>query len=154
MGPARRLFSFVCSLGLTLAGFVLALWGFSNGGRGWLFMAAGTMLFAGACWLWSDFINATPNDQLGRFKQKANGRQRQQDANWEREPTAEAQEWWHILDVSPHAKKDEISRSYRRKMQQCHPDRVSGLAPEFHRLAETHAKTLNAAYAEAMGRRA
>jgi DnaJ-domain-containing protein 1 len=119
-----------------------------------LFMAAGTMLFAGACWLWSDFINATPNDQLGRFKQKANGRQRQQDANWEREPTAEAQEWWHILDVSPHAKKDEISRSYRRKMQQCHPDRVSGLAPEFHRLAETHAKTLNAAYAEAMGRRA
>jgi hypothetical protein len=105
MGPARRLFSFVCSLGLTLAGFVLALWGFSNGGRGWLFMAAGTMLFAGACWLWSDFINATPNDQLGRFKQKANGRQRQQDANWEREPTAEAQEWWHILDVSPHAKR-------------------------------------------------
>jgi curved DNA-binding protein CbpA len=52
--------------------------------------------------------------------------------------------------VSPDASKDDIVRSYRRKIQQCHPDRVVGLAPEFTALAEARTKALNAAYTEAL----
>jgi DnaJ-domain-containing protein 1 len=59
-------------------------------------------------------------------------------------------EWWSVLEVSSDASKDEIVRSYRRKIQRCHPDRVSGLAPEFVSLAESCTKALNAAYSEAM----
>ena len=59
-------------------------------------------------------------------------------------------EWWRILEVAPSATKEEIVRNYRRKIQQCHPDRVTGLAPEFLELAEEHSKALNAAYAQAI----
>ena len=54
-------------------------------------------------------------------------------------------DWWIVLDVPSDASKDEIVRSYRQKIRQCHPDRVSGLAPEFIELAERHTKALNAA---------
>ena len=57
--------------------------------------------------------------------------------------------WWSVLDVSPHASADEVRRAYHRKIKQCHPDRVAGLAPEFVALAERHTRTLNAAYDEA-----
>jgi DnaJ domain len=156
MGPVRRLVNFTCALALTLVGFALAVSFFANGGRGLLLMAAGTMLFTGACWLWSDFINATPNDRRDHIQEEPDSRQqRAKHDKWEREQTGqgEAQEWWRVLEVSPNAKTDEIGRSYRRKMQQCHPDRVLGLAPEFHKLAERHAKVLNSAYAEAKRRR-
>ena len=59
-------------------------------------------------------------------------------------------EWWRVLEVAPSATKEEIVRNYRRKIQQCHPDRVAGLAPEFLELAEEHSKALNAAYAQAI----
>jgi hypothetical protein len=59
-------------------------------------------------------------------------------------------EWWGILEVAPSATKEEIVHNYRRKIQQCHPDRVAGLAPEFLELAEERSKALNAAYAQAM----
>ena len=59
-------------------------------------------------------------------------------------------EWWRILEVAPSATKEEIVHNYRRKIQQCHPDRVSGLAPEFLELAEERSKALNAAYAQAI----
>jgi DnaJ-domain-containing protein 1 len=60
------------------------------------------------------------------------------------------EEWWRVLEVAPSATKDEIVSNYRRKIQQCHPDRVAGLAPEFLELAEERSKSLNAAYAQAM----
>ncbi len=55
-----------------------------------------------------------------------------------------------MLGVSSDADKDEIVRSYRRKIQQYHPDRVTGLAPEIVELAESRTKTLNAAYAQGL----
>ena len=58
--------------------------------------------------------------------------------------------WWNVLELSPNASKDEIVRSYRHKIQQYHPDRVSGLGPELIELAESRTKTLNAAYAQAI----
>jgi curved DNA-binding protein CbpA len=51
--------------------------------------------------------------------------------------------------VSPQADTDEIRFAYHRKIKQCHPDKVAGLAPEFVDLAERHTRTLNAAYYEA-----
>jgi DnaJ-domain-containing protein 1 len=62
----------------------------------------------------------------------------------------QSSEWWRALEVSPYASADEIRRSYLRKIKQCHPDRVVSLAPEFLPLAEVCAKSLNAAYAEAI----
>lgn len=57
-----------------------------------------------------------------------------------------SREWWSVLEVSPHASAEEIRRAYLRKIQQCHPDRVAGLASEFRELAERRTKALNAAY--------
>ena len=58
--------------------------------------------------------------------------------------------WWTVLEVSPHASADEIRSAYHRKVKQCHPDRVAGLAPEFVELAERQTRALNAAYDEAI----
>jgi hypothetical protein len=62
---------------------------------------------------------------------------------------SEENAWWTVLEVPPHASADEIRHAYRRKIQQCHPDRVVGLAPEFVELAERRTQTLNAAYEKA-----
>ena len=61
----------------------------------------------------------------------------------------EESEWWSVLGVPPHASADEIRRAYRRKIKQCHPDRVVWLAPQFLEWAEIQTRTLNAAYGEA-----
>ena len=68
----------------------------------------------------------------------------------ERAATQSQTEWWSVLGVAPSASKDEIVRNYRHKIQQCHPDRVAGLAPEFLHLAEERTKTLNVAYEQAI----
>ena len=59
-------------------------------------------------------------------------------------------QWWSVLEVSQYASVSEIRRSYLRKIKQSHPDRVVWLAPEFLPWAERRAKTLNAAYSEAI----
>jgi hypothetical protein len=59
-------------------------------------------------------------------------------------------DWWTVLGVAPSASKADIVRNYRRKIKQCHPDRMAGFAPEFLRLAEEKTKILNGAYANAM----
>ena len=55
-----------------------------------------------------------------------------------------------ILGLSPAATEDEIKEAYRNKVRQNHPDRVHGLAPAFHALAEAETKKLNMAYEEAL----
>jgi hypothetical protein len=78
-------------------------------------------------------------------------RQRQRQRQQQKRPGAPSQtDWWSVLGLAPTASKDEIVRNYRRKIQQCHPDRVVGLAPEFVALAEQRTKMLNAAYEHAM----
>jgi DnaJ domain len=61
--------------------------------------------------------------------------------------------WWSDLGVSPDASMEEIRRSYLSKIKEFHPDRVAWLAPELLEAAERRAKTLNAAYTEAMRQR-
>jgi hypothetical protein len=65
----------------------------------------------------------------------------------------EEDKWWTVLEVSSDASASDIRRSYLCKIQQYHPDRVAGLAPEVRELAERRSRTLNAAYAEAMRER-
>jgi hypothetical protein len=61
--------------------------------------------------------------------------------------------WWSDLGVSPDASMEEIRRSYLSKIKEFHPDRVARLAPERLEAAERRAKTLNAAYTEAIRQR-
>jgi hypothetical protein len=96
----------------------------------------------GAAPRWQDLREAAKE---GAAEHQSQGK-RQQATHWQSDGMA----WWSALEVSPAAGKDEIVRSYRRKIQRCHPDRVSGLAPEFVLLAEKRTKTLNEAYAQAM----
>ena len=63
---------------------------------------------------------------------------------------SEESDWWTVLEVSPDTGADEIRPAYRRKIRQYHPNRVSGVAPEFLELAERRTKALNAAYSQAM----
>jgi hypothetical protein len=61
----RRTVSLVCALALTAlggAGLVFLLF-FAHDWRGWMWMAATLVLVAGVIWLWSDFIDATPNEK-------------------------------------------------------------------------------------------
>jgi uncharacterized membrane protein len=104
--------------------------------------------------------------QYGKLRQaeqshaKDNRQQRERTATpseedeWQQRERAatlsEEDEWWTILEVSPDASANDIRRSYLRKIRQCHPDRVAGLASAVREWAERRSKTLNAAYAEAM----
>ena len=83
-------------------------------------------------------------------ERRANGQQQQQRAQAaKRSETG----WWTDLGVSPDASMDEIRQSYLIKIRDCHPDRVAWSAPELLELAEKRARTLNAAYTEAVRQR-
>jgi len=76
-------------------------------------------------------------------------RWRQRKREWAAKQS-EGGDWWKVLEVSQYASADEIRRSYLVQIKQTHPDRVVWLAPELLSMAEGRAKTLNAAYAEAI----
>jgi DnaJ-domain-containing protein 1 len=61
--------------------------------------------------------------------------------------------WHDVLGVSPDATHDQIVSAYRARMSEYHPDKVANLGPDIRALAELRAKEINAAYAEATGRR-
>jgi hypothetical protein len=52
----------------------------------------------------------------------------------------------NVLGVSGTASSEEIAAAYRQLAQMYHPDKVSGLAPEFQQLADRRMKEINAAY--------
>jgi len=51
-----------------------------------------------------------------------------------------------LFGLTEGASTAEITAEYYRLAQQCHPDKVAGLAPEFQALADAKMKELNAAY--------
>jgi DnaJ-domain-containing protein 1 len=102
--------------------------------------------------------HAEQEREAGRRRQQADEEreadsQRQRQRSRTARPGETAEDWWVVLGVSPNASKEEIVRSYRRKVLQNHPDRVAGLAPEFTALADSRMKAINAAYARAQGKR-
>jgi DnaJ-domain-containing protein 1 len=71
-----------------------------------------------------------------------------------REPTVAGEPaWFEVLEVEQHASAEEIAAAYKRRISQYHPDKVQHLGPELVRLAEQHAKQINAAYDTAMRHR-
>lgn len=54
--------------------------------------------------------------------------------------------WNDVLDVTLDASLEEIRKAYKKKIGQYHPDKVSGLGPEFTVIAERMAKEINDAY--------
>ena len=89
-------------------------------------------------------------ERLRRLEEEERKARRQRQRECEQPTTQSETEWWSVLEVTSSASKDEIVRNYRRKIQQCHPDRMAGLAPEFVRLAEETTKRLNVAYEQAI----
>ena len=57
-----------------------------------------------------------------------------------------ATSWHKTLEVSESASMSEISTQYKRKIRECHPDKVASLAKEIRDLAEFRAKEINSAY--------
>jgi hypothetical protein len=51
-----------------------------------------------------------------------------------------------VLGLEPGAPLNKITEAYRNLAQMYHPDKVAGLAPEFHDIAEQRMKEINAAY--------
>lgn len=51
-----------------------------------------------------------------------------------------------VLGLDPTAMWDEIKTTYRQKVKQYHPDKVSHLAPEFREVAEERMRAINVAY--------
>lgn len=58
--------------------------------------------------------------------------------------------WFHILDVSQGATKEQIVAAYKQKIRQYHPDKVAQMGAEIRELAESKSKQINAAYDYAM----
>lgn len=58
--------------------------------------------------------------------------------------------WFRILNVPDSSGKEEISKAYKQKIRQYHPDKVATLGPELRELAELKSKQINAAYSYAM----
>ena len=57
--------------------------------------------------------------------------------------------WHEILEVPPSSSLTEVKLAYRKKIQQYHPDRLEGMAPELRKLALEKSQEINAAYSEA-----
>ena len=57
-----------------------------------------------------------------------------------------------VLNVPRNASKDEVVAAYKKLAQMYHPDKVAGLAPEYHLIAETKMKDINAAYEQIRNR--
>lgn len=53
---------------------------------------------------------------------------------------------YDVLGIGPNASQVQIAAAYRRLVQQYHPDKVAGMAPEFRELAELRMKEINSAY--------
>jgi hypothetical protein len=62
----RRIISFVIALCMTLGGAISGIYllMFAHGWKGWMVMAAGLVFTLGVVWLYSDYIDATPNEDL------------------------------------------------------------------------------------------
>lgn len=57
--------------------------------------------------------------------------------------------WWEVLGVPSDAGPEEVSREYKRRISEYHPDKVAQLGEEIRCVAERKSKEINAAYDEA-----
>lgn len=55
---------------------------------------------------------------------------------------------WEILGIAPGASDDEITKAYRLRMSEYHPDKVMHLGPELQKVAERETLEIQKAYDE------
>ena len=67
-------------------------------------------------------------------------------------PEPDGNAWWEILGVAPSSSDDVVRTAYTERLKQCHPDRMSGLAPQLVQVAEDMAKKLNQTFEDAKRR--
>lgn len=115
------------------------------------------------CVLLGYWIVSRLSDRYARQQEQLRSRQERgdesdQNARTEEAPSAGDQsrskykvppQWHEILEVPASSSLAEIKLAYRRKIQQYHPDRLEGMAPELRKLALEKSQEINAAYAEA-----
>lgn len=108
---------------------------------------------AGGYWLVSRMIEGSRRPD---WKPEDFGARPQDEPRSEQPPPAAAsagsRPWWEVLDVGQTATTDEVSRAYKRKISENHPDKVAQMSAEIRALAERRSKEINAAYDEAMRR--
>jgi len=65
MGPARRIVSILCALGLIVGGayWAIHIWLFAQVMHVRVLLAPIFMIFGGSFWLYYDYLDATPNDR-------------------------------------------------------------------------------------------
>lgn len=92
----------------------------------------------------------TQDQSRTRGGHSSHSRQQSQDkARQEtRKETSGTTDPYIVLQVSPNAQWEEVAAAYRRLVQMYHPDKVTGLAPEYQEIAERRMKEINAAYSE------
>ncbi|ESX24174.1 J domain-containing protein [Mesorhizobium sp. LSJC264A00] len=103
---------------------------------------------------WSDFAEFTVDPILEYQHADENVGYRTERSERGRKSTVDDRAWHEILGVSSRASTSEINAAYRAKMMKNHPDKVAELDDEFRELAESRAKLLNRARAEALRARA
>jgi hypothetical protein len=81
-----------------------------------------------------------------RSQREQRERERQERAQKKKSPGG-ARQWWEVLGVSQRSSEAEVKAAYRKKIKQCHPDRVMGLGKKKRQLAEREARELIAAFA-------
>jgi hypothetical protein len=55
-------------------------------------------------------------------------------------PVVDSSCWWVVLETHPDATPEQVIASFRKKMKECHPDRVAGLAAPIQELAKEMAQ--------------
>ena len=58
--------------------------------------------------------------------------------------------WFRILDVTEDASLEQLTKAYKQKIRQYHPDKVAQMGTEIRELAEFKSKQINTAYDYAM----
>jgi hypothetical protein len=56
--------------------------------------------------------------------------------------------WWMVLECHPHAPPEDVRKAFREKIKECHPDSVTGMAPQIRQLANEMAQKLTRAMRE------
>lgn len=86
------------------------------------------------------------------------GNNAQSNESWEKSPgndTPKSEDslstsWFHILEVSENASREQIVAAYKQKISKYHPDKVAQMGFEIRDLAEKKSRQINAAYDKAM----
>jgi DnaJ-domain-containing protein 1 len=100
-----------------------------------------------------DFAKADPDvliAQLQPDEPRLDGEERPDQGHEASLVPAQDAAWFDVLGVSPSASLEQVKQAYRLLVKQNHPDRVHGMSPQFHELAERETRKLNEAYEEAV----